>query len=375
MFQYPIIDLHATWLVINGIQGCPNKCKYCFLNGVNLTRKKPAVLVQPEVAVKLLKKSQYFNEEIPICIGTQTDIFSTPTNIEYAINLLKELDKNLINNPIIFITKCLIPQYFINVINEYKKKQHKFIFLLSYSGLENDIEIGINQEKIKNNFLTLYYNDIDIIHYWRPFLPQNSTKEKILEVYNFVKNYAKASVAIGLKIQENFVKELNFWEELEDTPNICEAESIWSKNGYEYIWGKNSLIDKDYPIYQTTSCAVAYVLHSCDRNAFFNSDTCKKLNKCPMSQRKICKAHIKNNDISVKYVIDLLCKVKNDIDKNSIKISIDKEKNLINIDGIELNMKEFTYLTQITHYSIRAKKNKNDYYWNTSVNDAKQLFI
>lgn len=374
MFQYPIIDLHATWLVINGIQGCPNRCKYCFLNGVNLTGKKPTVLVQPKVAVKLLKKSQYFNEKIPICIGTQTDIFSTTTNVEYAINLLKELDKNLINNPIIFITKCLIPQYFIDVINEYKKKQHKFIFLLSYSGLENNIERGINIEKIKKNFTTLYDNGIDIIHYWRPFIPQNSTKEKILEVYNFVKKYAKASIAIGLKVQENFAEELNFWEELRSTPNIFEAESVWSKDGYKYIWGKNSLIDKDYPIYQTTSCALAYVLHSCDRNAFFNSNTCR-LNKCPMIQREICKNRVKNNDISVNYVIDLLSKVKNDIDKNSIRISIVKEKNLINIDGIELNMKDFTYLTQITHYSIRAKKNKNDYYWNTSVNDAKQVFI
>lgn len=28
---YPIVDVHATWLVLNPIQGCPKKCKYCFL--------------------------------------------------------------------------------------------------------------------------------------------------------------------------------------------------------------------------------------------------------------------------------------------------------------------------------------------------------
>lgn len=38
-------------------------------------------------------------------------------------------------------------------------------------------------------------------------------------------------------------------------------------------------------------------------------------------------------------------------------------------------MKEFTYLTQMTHFKIKAKKFENDYYWNTSVNDAKQLHI
>lgn len=28
---YPIVDMHSTWLVLNPIQGCPKKCKYCFL--------------------------------------------------------------------------------------------------------------------------------------------------------------------------------------------------------------------------------------------------------------------------------------------------------------------------------------------------------
>ena len=41
MYKYPIVDLHATWLVLNPIQGCPNRCKYCFLNGVQLTGVKP----------------------------------------------------------------------------------------------------------------------------------------------------------------------------------------------------------------------------------------------------------------------------------------------------------------------------------------------
>ena len=26
---YPIVDVHATWLVLNPIQGCPKKCRYC----------------------------------------------------------------------------------------------------------------------------------------------------------------------------------------------------------------------------------------------------------------------------------------------------------------------------------------------------------
>ena len=91
----------------------------------------------------------------------------------------------------VFITKCLIPNEFIKIIKSLENKKHKFLFFISYSGLENDIEVGINKENIKNNFINLNKYNLPIVHYWRPFLPQNSDKEKILEVYNFVKHYAK----------------------------------------------------------------------------------------------------------------------------------------------------------------------------------------
>lgn len=374
MFRYPIIDLHATWLVINGIQGCPNRCKYCFLNGVDLTGKKPLELVAPKKAVELLLNSQYYNADIPVCIGTQTDLFATPKNIKYAIDLLEEIKIKRIKNPIVFITKCLIPNMFIEKIKELKK-YNKIIFFLSYSGLENNIEKGINKENIKKNFVNLYNNDIDIIHYWRPFIPQNSNKEKILEVYNYVKKYSKASVAIGLKVQDSFIDKIDFWEEISDIPKITETESIWSKKGYDYIWGDKSIIDKDYPIYQTTSCALAYVLRRCDRNAFFNREVCKNINHCPQIQRDICKNHLKKEKIDKEYVLKLILKLKSNLDISNIKIKIDDRDNVIQIEGIELSMKEFAYLTQVTCYRIRAKKDKNDYYWNTSVNDSELILV
>jgi len=374
MFKYPIIDLHATWLVINGIQGCPNKCKYCFLNGVNLTGKKPCELVTPKQAIKLLLESQYYNVDIPICIGTQTDLFSTPKNVEYAINLLEEIKLNNIKNPIIFITKCLVPDFFIEKIKEVKKN-NKIIFFLSYSGLEKDIEKGINKENIKKNFVNLFDNGIDIIHYWRPFVPQNSTKRKILEVYNFVKKYSRASVAIGLKVQENFIDKIDFWKELSDNPETINAESIWTERGYNYIWGNKSVVEKKYPIYQTTSCALALVLGKCDRNAFFNRDVCKNINNCPESQREICKTYLKRSNITKEYILKTILKLKGNIDINNVKVKIDYRTNIIDIEGIELSMKDFTYLTQITCYTIRAKKDRKDYYWNTSVNNSKQMFI
>lgn len=377
MWNYPIIDLHATWLAVNPIQGCPNRCKYCFLNGVGLTGKKPEEIVSPIEAIEILKNSKFYTRDIPICIESQTDAFATPSNIKFVIELLKEMDKKDIKNTKIFITKCKIPDYFIEEIKKYRDKGHKFIFFMSYSGLDSNIEVGINKENIKQNFINLYKEKFDIIHYWRPFVPQNSTKEKILEVYNFVKKYSKCSVAIGLKVQENFFDNVTeFWPELKECDGVLTAEGIWHKEAYELIYSTDSIIGGyEHPIYQTTSCALAYVLKEEDRNSFYNKEECK-CNKCPNTQREICKKYYKKDDkITKKDVYDLLKKLDINYNDNEIEISIDKKKKRIEIKNVEMSMKEFTFLTQMTKHKVYSNKDKKDYYWNTSVNNADQIFI
>ena len=89
-------------------------------------------------------------------------------------------------NPKIFITKCGITEEFITKVEELKNKGHKFVFFLSYSGLDKDIEIGIDKEKIKNNFIKLFKANLDIVHYWRPFIKENSSHDIVEKVYNFV---------------------------------------------------------------------------------------------------------------------------------------------------------------------------------------------
>ncbi len=375
MYNYPIIDLHATWLVVNPIQGCPNRCKYCFLNGVGLTGIKPIELLQPYETIKMLKESNLYNQQIPICIESQSDAFSTPKNIEYVKELIDIMHKQHIMNTKIFITKCKIPNNFIDYLKKYREAGHNFIFFLSYSGLDNDIEIGINKNNIKDNFIKLKENGFDIIHYWRPFIPQNSSKERIIEVMNFVKQYARCSIAIGLKAQNTFIDKLDFWEDIKKYPEAPYAESIWTKEAYEYIYGANPILNDDYPIFQSTSCAIAYVKKECDRNAFYGSNICMNYNKCPESQRKICNNYYiyTNKNISEETIKKLLDNLHLDI--RTVKITINYELRQICLEGIELGMKHFTYLTQLTRFKILAKKINGDYYWNTSVNNAKQLHI
>lgn len=196
----PIVDLHASWLALNPIHGCINSCKYCFLNKYNIRGIKPNILVEPKAAYELLKASEYYCENFPLCLFTSTDVFATKMNIDYCLELLELFSVNKLKNTIVFITKCFIPKDFIEKVKIYMLNGLKVLFLLSYSGLDKDIEIGVNKENIKANFVNLKANNIPVIHYWRPFLEQNSTDEKINEVLSFVKDYAICSVTIGLKI-------------------------------------------------------------------------------------------------------------------------------------------------------------------------------
>lgn len=363
----PIIDIHASWLALNPIHGCPFSCKYCFLNGVELTSKKPIELATVEEAVQDLINFKYYDESFPLCLFTSTDFAACPSNIDYAIRMIEELYKNKVFNPIVFITKQYIPDYFLDIIDEYEKKSMKFVFMLSYSGLTNKVEVGINKNKIRENFINLHKRGKKIIHYWRPFLPENSTDEVLEDVYNFVKNYASCSISIGLKVQPSFVNNLSFWQELiNNKESAYSYESIWTKNAYEFILNKKK---EEYPIFNATSCALSYTLKQADYNSFYCSEFCKA-NNCPLSQKERCanknKALIKED---IESIIKKFMK-KSDYD---FEFNINLENNTIFIEK-ELKTSEIVYLKMLTNMKVICKKKADDYYWSTT-NTANQILI
>lgn len=368
---YPVVDMHATWLVLNPIQGCPKKCKYCFLDKNRLNGIAPIVLVSPEEAIKRLLESRFYIPDIPLCLFSQTDAFSTKENIEYLKQLICLIDENKINNPIIFISKCDIPESFIEYLKEYRKKGHKFIFLLSYSGLENDIEQGVVKKQIKSNFVKLKKNNINIIHYWRPFLPQNSTKEKINEIYDFVRRYADASIVIGLKTTDSIIDNIN-WNKLSEVREIAkESDNVWPKEAYNYVW--NELKYKsDYPMYQTTSCALALVLNKPERKFFYGTNICKKCNLCPVSQRRICeKIVVQRKKITKENVQKTLKRLNINVENENIKI----KDNILYLKNKELKRTEISIITELLGIKTIAVSSKDDYYWNTSINNKEILKI
>lgn len=368
---YPIVDVHATWLVLNPIQGCPKQCKYCFLKERGLNRIQPITLVSPEKAVDLLLSNKFYIEDMPLCLFSQTDAFSTVDNVEYLKQLIEILMEKEIKNPIVFITKCKIPEDFIDFIDKYEKQGHSFLFFLSYSGLDKDIEFGVNKQIIENNFIRLSKKGKKIIHYWRPFIPQNSKKEDVKKIYNFVKKYCIASVAIGLKTTNYIIDNIEWAALKNNRKDALKSDNVWNKEAYDYLW--NDLANnKDYPIFQTTSCALAYALGQPDRKFFYNTNICINCNNCPFVQRNRCKE--KNEHFKMpkkKYIVSLIEKIGKNIDIDKI----DFIDGTVVIKDFELNFNEISFLTEKLGIKIVVAKKENDYYWNTSINSATILKI
>lgn len=366
---YPIVDVHATWLVLNPIQGCPKNCRYCFLREKGLNQVKPNVLVSPEKAVDMLLKSKFYIKDMPLCLISQSDAFATKENIEYVKQLLELLFEKNIKNPIVFITKCHIPIEFIELIDKYEKEGHKFVFFMSYSGLDSSVEVGVDKKVIEENFINLHkYNKI-VIHYWRPFIKENSSPDIVEKVYNFVKQHAVASIAIGLKITDDIINNID-WDALKANREAAiKSDNVWDKTAYEYIYNDLKNRDDNYPIYQTTSCALAYALGESDRKFFYTTSICKDCNKCLPEQRERCKKKYDNyKEVDKKTVIKLLNKFKVEVNEDNIEI----KNRIIFINGVTLSFNQISYLTDYLQTQIITQK-KEEYYWNTSINNSSIL--
>ena len=139
-------------------------------------------MVTPQEAVEQLLNYKYYDLGIPVCLLPNTDAFLNETTINYLIKLLKEIKNHDIKNDLVIITKCKIADNVIELVKEMKSKGQNIVFYISYSGLGKEIEPAISEDILKENFKKLKENNIDVIHYFRPFLPQNSDPKRIQEM-------------------------------------------------------------------------------------------------------------------------------------------------------------------------------------------------
>ena len=367
-----VIEMHSSWLAINSIVGCPNGCKYCLLQATNDNNCFPRQLVSPKEAVNQLLEYKYYDKDIPLCLLPNTDVFVNPKNIEYLLDLLQELENQNIKNDLIIITKCNITDSVIKKVNKIKEKGQNVVFYISYSGLGKDIEPRISEEILQNNFKKLKENNIDVIHYFRPFLPQNSDPKRIEEILNFVNKYTDVSVTTGLALIETFIDKIECWNEVKVNRELClKANCVWPESAWNYF---NEDYSHKQQVFQTNTCGLNTKLKR-PSTQYYGTEECLNYNHCSKEQRERCKlAHqeLKKELIKEKCLI-LLTKL--GFNTESVEFNFDKFGSL-ELKNIDLKISDASYLSYKLGVKVYISTNNivsNTY--NSTLNVAKPLVL
>lgn len=342
-----IIRQDDTWIAVDPVVGCAKNCQYCFLQIYGATPKKGDIIASPDETINSLLSYKTYRPESPVMLASETDAFMNTSNIDYYSKFLQRYDERGVGNTLAFVTKCHVPDQFIDLTNSLKNT--RVIFYLSYSGLDKPIEPTTNVHELKKNFPRLSEAGLDVIHYWRPFLPQNSTPEKIAEVIDYVAKYAKCTVAAGLKLNEGILQNVSkFWPELSSQQIEYEkVAAVWPSGARDYVEQYTRTQHPNYPLFWVNSCALAYTLEEPEFNGMYNSNVCER-NHCPLPQRNICEdqfAEYKPTESDIQQALQKM--------EITGGYSINEKTKTIKVNG-EVSHGQLIYLRQKLKYNVLA---------------------
>lgn len=364
-----VIQMHDTWLAVNSVVGCTNGCKYCFLQATGDNLTKPKFLATPEEAINKLFNSKYYDETIPVCLLPNTDPFLNKKTIQYTKELIKLLAEKKIKNPLILITKCFIPDNFIKYLSTLIKEGMKFIIYLSYSGLGRKYEPFVKHEDIESNFKRLAENKIPIVHYFRPFIPENSSPETIKKVLDFVNQYTNISVTTGLALRKDFIDKIDFWDVTTTKKEDClNAISLWPETAYNYLFENYSHSQNNF---QTNTCALSQSLEK-PSNEYYGTFECKNYNHCSATQRERCAAS-SNKEQNIEEKLHYLLKRLGINDKH---IEVEIKEDGILLKNADIKSGDASYLTFALGKKVSIeKKRDDDNVFNSSFTNSEYLII
>ncbi|MET8768852.1 hypothetical protein [Streptomyces sp. NPDC004658] len=368
----PVIDQHDTWAVVNPVQGCNRDCGYCYLQDLHLTRVKPTILASPEDTVAQLLAHRYYHPNLVLALYTCTDAFATRANTAHLTALLQTLASSQVRNPVCLITKCHIPDDAIDCIRRVRDTGLPVLVYLSYSGLGPDIERGIQHDALRANFPRLHSAGIPVVHYWRPFLPQNSHPDVLENVLDLASRYAECSVTVGTKIKPSALDQITaLWPDIA-APHLDPqgADSVWPRTAWEWL---RHLPDRyrDHPVYQTNSCALAYVLGRHDRAGVHDTPTCLNANRCPARQRERCRRAVSLQQPLTRLDID---RHLDRLHHGGVHYTVHEDTRTI-VFTTPLPLRDRHNLAQVLAATVRAPQHPDERYWAGRLSGAQPLII
>ena len=295
-FERNMFTQFQTWLgETKGIEGCPVNCKYCFFMLDGLTPMRPLRLTSPEIVLEQLRFAPTYQKNIPVHFGSQTDAFSTKSNIEYYSRIVELYGQSKYENPLIFITKRQIPNSFIELSQEIPQD---VIFYISYSGLAGTgLEPTVVESHQRDNFIRLHEYNVPVVHYWRPFTPLNSDEQRLRYILDHVSQYSSCSVVNGLRLNSGIRDHVSqFWPELQQYNfDFSTLGEVWPVGVRDTLHQVIRSEYSDYPVFfGNTPCSVSKSLSQPDRAGLFNGRMCRESN---CDQRELCNTHHKKPEL------------------------------------------------------------------------------
>lgn len=367
----PIVDQHATWIAVNPVQGCPKACAYCFLNERGQVAVRPEHLATPEDTVSALVASPYYAPDRPVALYTWTDVMALPASRAHLARLLEVIADEELPNPFVLITKCHVPDETLAAINAARRRGVAMIVYLSYSGLGRDIERGIRHTAITDNFPRLAADGVPVVHYWRPAFPESATTSTMEHVLDWAAQYARCTVAAGLKVEPGALPRLaGIWPELATTEGVTEAEGVYPRAFWEFIHHTGKRYP-GYPLFHTNSCALAYILGRPDAFGVHRSTVCRVRNHCPAGQRQLCRdADNSRQPLTRALVRSALAQ--RDLADAPFRLD-EQERELVISAPVETS--RVAALTQDLGVRVRVDRANTDSYWNSGTAGALPLII
>ncbi|MER7194861.1 hypothetical protein [Streptomyces flaveolus] len=192
------------------------------------------------------------------------------------------------------------------------------------------------------------------------------------EVLDFASRYATCSVTVGTKVKPSALDQITYlWPQIA-APGLDPqaADSVWPRTAWEWL---RQLPDRyrGYSVYQTNSCALAYVLGRHDRAGIHNTPTCLNANRCPAGQRERCRHPLPRRQPLTRQGIDRHLER---LDHSGLPYTVYEDARMIVLTE-PLPLRDRHNLAQVLAATVRAPQHPDERYWAGRLSGAQPLII
>lgn len=184
--------------------------------------------------------------------------------------------------------------------------------------------------------------------------------------------YAACTVAVGTKVKPTAREQITaLWPQLAD-PHLDPqaADSLWPRATWDWL---HHLPDRyaGHPVFQTNSCALAYLLGRPDRAGVLNTPTCLDANRCPTVQRDLCRRAVPERRVVTEADIDQHLA---HIGHPNLPYTLNRDTRTV-VLGRPVPLRDRHNLAQVLAVTVRSPQDPAERYWPGRLSGAQPLIL